>query len=44
MNINSSLSHRGQEPEQGILYLVGTPIGNLSDIYKLWIKKLDYFG
>ncbi len=32
MNINSSLSHRGQEPEEGILYLVGTPIGNLSDI------------
>ena len=32
MNINSSLSHRGQEPEKGILYLVGTPIGNLSDI------------
>jgi len=32
MNNNSSLSHRGQEPEKGILYLVGTPIGNLSDI------------
>ena len=32
MNINSSLSHRGEEPEKGILYLVGTPIGNLSDI------------
>ena len=32
MNINSSLSHRGQEPEKGILYFVGTPIGNLSDI------------
>ena len=32
MNINASLSHRGQEPEKGILYLVGTPIGNLSDI------------
>ena len=28
----SSLSHRGQEPENGILYLVGTPIGNLNDI------------
>ena len=26
------LSHRGQEPENGILYVVGTPIGNLSDI------------
>ena len=32
MNINSSLSHRGHEPEKGILYFVGTPIGNLSDI------------
>ena len=32
MNINSSLSHRGEEPEKGILYFVGTPIGNLSDI------------
>jgi len=30
--MNSSLSHRGQEPEKGILYFVGTPIGNLSDI------------
>ena len=27
-----SLSHRKEEPEQGILYLVGTPIGNLNDI------------
>ena len=32
MNNNSSLSHRRQEPEKGILYFVGTPIGNLSDI------------
>ena len=32
MNINSSLSHRGQEPENSILYIVGTPIGNLDDI------------
>ena len=29
---NLSLSHREQEPENGVLYLVGTPIGNLSDI------------
>ena len=32
MNVNSSFSHRREEPESGVLYLVGTPIGNLSDI------------
>ena len=32
MNTNSSLSHRKQEPESGVLYIVGTPIGNLDDI------------
>ena len=32
MNINSSLSHRSQEPENSVLYIVGTPIGNLDDI------------
>ena len=32
MNFNSSLSHRSKEPESGVLYLVGTPIGNLNDI------------
>ena len=32
MNNNSLLSHRKQEPEKGILYIVGTPIGNLNDI------------
>ena len=32
MNNNNLLSHRGQEPQKGILYLVGTPIGNLSDL------------
>ncbi|MBO8232343.1 16S rRNA (cytidine(1402)-2'-O)-methyltransferase [Prochlorococcus marinus str. MU1402] len=32
MNINSSSSHRSEEPESGVLYLVGTPIGNLNDI------------
>ena len=32
MNIKTSLSHRSQEPENGVLYLVGTPIGNLNDI------------
>ena len=32
MNSYSLLSHRKQEPENGILYIVGTPIGNLNDI------------
>ena len=32
MNNNSSLSHRKDEPENGTLYVVGTPIGNLNDI------------
>ena len=32
MNNNSPLSHRKEEPEKGVLYIVGTPIGNLDDI------------
>ena len=32
MNSKSSLSHRGREPEENVLYIVGTPIGNLDDI------------
>ena len=32
MNTKSSLSHRSEEPENGVLYVVGTPIGNLGDI------------
>ena len=32
MNNNYLLSHRKEEPENGILYIVGTPIGNLNDI------------
>lgn len=32
MNTKVTLSHRNKEPEKGILYLVGTPIGNLNDI------------
>ena len=32
MNNYSILSHRKEEPENGILYIVGTPIGNLNDI------------
>ena len=31
-NNNIQLSHRKDEPENGILYIVGTPIGNLNDI------------
>ncbi len=32
MRNNSPLSHRNQEPESGVLYMVGTPIGNLNDL------------
>ncbi len=32
MDNYSSFSHRNTEPENGVLYLVGTPIGNLNDI------------
>ena len=32
MNNNNLLSHRKEEPENGILYMVGTPIGNLNDL------------
>ena len=32
MKNNPSLSHRKEEPENGTLYIVGTPIGNLNDI------------
>ena len=32
MNMNSSFSHINQEPESGVLYIVGTPIGNLNDL------------
>ena len=34
MNNNFLLSHRKEEPEEGTLYMVGTPIGNLNDISK----------
>ena len=32
MNSKASFSHRSKEPESGVLYIVGTPIGNLDDI------------
>ena len=32
MNNKYSLSHKNEEPENGVLYVVGTPIGNLGDI------------
>ena len=32
MNIKNSFSHKGLEPESSVLYIVGTPIGNLGDI------------
>ena len=32
MILKSSFSHRNKEPESGVLYIVGTPIGNLNDI------------
>ncbi len=32
MNIKYSSSHKSQEPESNVLYIVGTPIGNLNDI------------
>ncbi len=32
MNIKPPSSHKSTEPESGVLYVVGTPIGNLNDI------------
>ena len=32
MNIKRPSSHKNSEPESGVLYIVGTPIGNLNDL------------